>query len=164
MIPYYPQADAPTIQLTWYEIMMAALAGTMRHVENLKKNRKPAYGAGHERDWQIDIEGCLGECALAKYLGLYWSGKGTFRGSDVGKFEVRTAAKQHYKLILHPTDDDDKIFWLACGLNGNYTIKGWILAKDGKKEEYWGDNAGNNRPAYWVPQSELKPLQLLEVS
>lgn len=142
------------IQLEWWEIELGAIAGVQRQVENLRKNRQPAYGADRKTDWQKNIEGALGEMAVAKFLNLYWGGKGEFRGDDVGPYQIRTVGESNYRLILHKEDPDDKIFWLAIGRNGSYTIKGWLIAKDGKKKEYWTDpNTG--RPAYFVPHDVL---------
>jgi hypothetical protein len=75
-----------TVELTVWEVIQAAQAGVMRQAENIKEKRKPAYGAGTENDWQLALEGCLGECALAKHLGIYWQGKGVLRDHDVGNF------------------------------------------------------------------------------
>jgi hypothetical protein len=144
----------PDIDLSSWEMLMAAQAGVLRQVENLQKKRVPAYGVGVDNNWQIHIEGCMGEYALAKYLGIHWSGKGQLRKPDVGEFDVRTASRDNYQLILHPEDPDDRIFWLICGKNGAYSIKGWILGRDGKRQEYWKDPVGG-RPAYFVPQSAL---------
>jgi hypothetical protein len=141
------------IKLTPWEMLLAAQAGIMRQVDNLHKKRQAYYGAGTVNDWQLHVEGCLGEYALAKYLGVNWSGQG-FRGGDVGAFEVRTRSKDYYELILHPDDHDEKHYWLLCGCNGTYTIKGWILGRDGKRKDYWKDPAGG-RPAFFVPQSAL---------
>jgi hypothetical protein len=137
------------------EMMLAATAGVMRQVENIKRGVKPAYGAGNERDWQYGIEGAMGEFALAKYLGIFWYGKGKMRGDDVGTLQVRTSSRDNGDLILHPRDDDEKVFWLLTGLNGTYDVRGFIKAKDGKKQEFWRDPTGKNRPAFFVPQSEL---------
>lgn len=141
--------------LSSWEILLAAQAGIMRQVENLKKNRQPYYGAGSENDWQLHIEGCLGELAVAKFLGLYWSGKGELRLPDVGIYDVRTGSKPHHRLILHPEDPDDRQFWLVTGANGHYTIRGWIFGRDGKQAQYWQDPTGQ-RPAYFIPHSALR--------
>ena len=34
-------------------------------------------------------------------------------------------------------------------------IPGWILGRDGKRDEYW--ETVNGRSAYWVPQAALNP-------
>jgi hypothetical protein len=137
------------------EIELCALAGIARQIENLKLNRKPAHGDESLNDWQIHIEGILGEMALSKFLGLPWNGKGIFRGPDVGDMDCRTAPRDDYALRLHPSDPDDRIFWLVCGKNGTYVIKGWTYARDGKRPELWGSPYAKNRPAFWVPQHEL---------
>jgi hypothetical protein len=150
------------VTLTSYELALGAFAGSMRQVENVKRGRRASYGAGHDNDWQLNIEGVLGEMALAKFLGIYWSGKGEFRGPDLGgEIEVRTNARDNGDLILHPKDLDDRPFWLLTGRSGSYVVRGWLLARDGKRPEYWRDPVGG-RPAFFVPQSVLKPPTQLE--
>lgn len=144
------------ISLTSAEIMLGATAGVMRQVENLKNNAKPFYGAGRENDWQLNIEGVLGEMALSKYLNIYWKGKGKMRAPDVGDVDVRTTPHASGHLILHPNDPDDRLFYLLTGVNGNYTIHGSILGRAGKQDRWIKDPTGG-RPAYFVPQDALKP-------
>lgn len=144
------------VSLTPAEILSAAHTGIMRQTQNLKRNRKPAYGATNATDWQWHVEGALGECAVAKALGLYWTGNlGNLRATDVGRYQVRTRSRHDYDLILHPEDPDDDVYFLVTGLNGRYRIHGWILGRDGKRDEYWSDPAGG-RPAYFVPQAALE--------
>ena len=149
------------VKLTPSQIMMAAHCGTMRQTMNLK-NRKPAtYGAGHLNDWQLHIEGCLGEMAVASYLNLYWDGNlGFFSKADVGSLEVRTASNHRYNLILHPADKDDSKFILLTGVNGSYQIHGWIYGREGKKEEFWRDPLGG-RPAFFVGKEHLHPIETI---
>jgi hypothetical protein len=145
------------VTLTPAEMLLGAIAGVMRQVQNLGDNRKPAHGAGDRNDWQLHVEGALGEQALAKALGLYWSGKGGLRAPDVGRFEVRTRSEHWHELPLHPEDSDDRRFWLVTGRNGQYRVRGWILGAEGKRDDWWRDPSGEGRPAYWVPQGELCP-------
>lgn len=148
------------IELTSAEIMMAAQAGIMRQVENIKKKSQAYYGASTTSDWQLHIEGCLGEFALSKFLNVWWGGKGDKRGCDVGVYDVRTRSSHSYDLILHENDPDDRVFWLVTGVNGSYKVHGWILGKNGKQEKYWADPA-KNRPAFFIPSSELNdPMEL----
>lgn len=133
------------------------MAGVERQIQNLAKNRKPAHGAGRKNDWQLHIEGIMGEMALAKYFGLYWSGVGRLRDFDVGNVDVRTRPHERSRLILHKEDPDDRCFFLVLGVNGCYRIRGWIQARDGKREEWWDDPVGG-RPCYWIPQEELHPV------
>jgi hypothetical protein len=137
------------------EMLLAANAGIMRHIENVKKGAKPAYGAGNQNDWQIGIEGAICEFVLAKHLGVFWHGKGKMRGDDAGPYQVRGSQKKNACLILHPEDNDDKIYYLVTGYNGIYRVCGYVLGKDGKQQKYWKDPAGG-RPAFFIPQSDLK--------
>ena len=152
------------IQLTQSEIFQAAVAGSMRQCEAIKNNLAYAHGANPDHAWHLHIEGALGEMAVAKGLDVYWTGKNKLRGIDVGgRFEVRTRPKGNYDLILHPADSDEAIFVLVVGRMGKYTLRGWIFGRDGKKEEYWGDKYNTGRPAYWVPQRALAPMDELAV-
>ena len=148
--------SATAVSLSASEMMSAALAGVMRQVENCVRSRPPRFGAGIANDWQLHIEGCLGEYALAKFLGVFWPGKGKLRAADVGDMDVRTRSRDNYELILHESDPDDRVFWLVCGSNGKYAVKGWITGQDGKRREFWKDPAGG-RPAYFVPHYALRP-------
>jgi hypothetical protein len=144
----------PVISLSPSEILQASMMGVMRQVQNLKARRNDAYGAQTQNGWQMHVEGALGEMALAKYLDVYLGGTGTLRAADVGDCDVRTTSGPNNRLILHPNDPDDRVFWLLTGQNGKYTVRGNILGAEGKKQQFWKDPAGG-RPAYFVPQSEL---------
>ena len=143
------------IKLTLAEIQIAAQVGIQRQLQNLKNGACPAYGAGNRNDWQLHVEGAMGEMALAKHLGVYWDGKGKMRAPDVGECDVRTRSKHSYELIVHDRDNDDRYIYLLTGTNGDYRLHGGIYARDAKQKRYWKDPAGG-RPAYFVPQSDLQ--------
>jgi len=145
------------ITLTPAEIMFGASAGVMREVANIKNGAKHKYGATDKNDWQMHIEGALAEMALAKHLNIYWSGKGAITLPDVGDQDVRVSASHNNRLILHPDDHDGRRYWLVTGQYGSYRIKGWILGRDGKRDEFWSDPSGSGRPAFFVPQCALTP-------
>ena len=127
----------------------------MRHIENLKKKRGDRYGANKQGNgWQIDIVGALGEMALAKALGFYWEGKGRLSAPDVGPLQVRTCSDNRHHLLLHPGDDDDRRFYLVVAKTPHFEIAGWILGRDGKRDEFWQERV-QGRPAYFVPPSAL---------
>ena len=132
--------DPRAAELTAREMILGAFVGIMRSVEDMAKGYKPAYGA-KANDWQISIEGTLGEMAAAKWLGVYWQGATVFRGCDLPGVEVRTRSRHHYELIVHPKDRDDAKFLLLTGAAGRYVVRGWILGKDAKREEWWNDPA-----------------------
>ena len=150
------------VKLTPTEMMTAAHIGIMRQVQNLKKLRADAHGAKTDLGWQMHIEGAMGECAVAKALGCYWSGAiGILDASDVGEIEVRTTAHKSGRLILHQEDSKYNYYVLAVGKNGEYELIGYIWGKHGMKDEYWEDPTGTNRFAYFVPREELTDFNLL---
>jgi hypothetical protein len=153
--------EKPTVRLTSDEIHYAAIAGVLRHHEALRDNRGPTHGQDAEYDWRQHIEGALSECALAKYLNVFWPGKGVIFGRDLGENEARWTIYPTGRLILHKDDGlqhPDSKFYLLTGANGLYTIHGWVYAHEGKKQEFWCDPTKTNRPAYFVPQSALHPV------
>ncbi len=152
------------ITLTTTEIMMAGHAGMMRQVLNIKKGIEHRHGGHQDQSWQYHLEGALGEYALAKYLNVNWAGVGVeARAPDVGVVDVRTTAGHNNRLMIHPDDKDDRQYWLVTGVNGEYKIRGWIMGIDGKQPEYWDDpvgkKGGKKRPAFFVPQDALNPIE-----
>lgn len=154
-----------TIKLTPAEIMQGAIAGVMRQTQNISRDRTPRYGATKENDWQLHVEGCLGEMAVAKEYNLFWNANlGVIAPGDIGrKVEVRTRSRHHYDLILHPSDPDGSVFVLLTGTNGSYTLHGWLLGIEGKQQRYWADPA-KGRPAFFVPQSALRSPESLRIA
>lgn len=137
--------------------MMAAQAGVMRQVENVvRRQGQNTYGNDERYAWQIHIEGCCGEMAVAKYLGAYWKGKGVRGEPDVGNDDVRTRPRHDTELTLHKEDDPNRIFWHVTGVNGVYHIQGWIYAREGQKDEFWSNKYIPTRPAFFVPNHALR--------
>lgn len=149
-----------TVTLEWFEVLMAAHAGCLRNVQSLQKGRQNANGLSADLNWQVNIEGAIGELALAKYLNIFYSGKGIFRGDDVPGLQVRTAAGDSHRLILHPGDLDADIFVLVVGQPPTYRVAGWCLGAEGKRPEFWSEPV-KGRPAFFVPQEALCPIELL---
>ena len=145
------------------EILHGATCGAMRCVQNIKKQRQHRYGAEDESVWHTNINGALGEIAVAKFLGRYWDGMGALgdlHALDVRGVNVRWAAKDWYHLLLHPADPNDVPFVHVTGDAPHYVLHGWILARDGKVDQFWKDPTGN-RPAFFVPASALLPMSTL---
>lgn len=136
---------------------MVATAGLMRHIQFLDRKAKPQHGQAENTRWDQQIEGALSEYALAQYLNVHWEGAGKPGGDDLKDEEVRVTKYQNGYLPLHKQDKDNKRYWLLTGENGVYTVRGYIYAKDGKKEEYWikKEEKGRDRSCYEVPQSAL---------
>lgn len=149
------------VKLAWSEVLLAAQVALMRQVQNLAAGRENRYGAAPDQNWQIAIEGCCGELAVARYLDLFWSGAvGNLKAADVGPIQVRTRANHKWDLLLHPGDPNDAAFVLVTGRAPDYRLAGWLIGAEGKRKEYWQDPAGG-RPAYFVPQAALMPMKAL---
>jgi len=147
-----------TIVLRYDEMLMAAQAGVLRTIENLKKGRRDRRGADPHNGWTLSIEGAMAEYAVAKAFDRHWQGKGNLGDADVSRvIEVRRCIYPYGDLRLHPEDHRDRPYVLVTGERGAYTIRGWIRGGDGMKERYWGSPYAENRPAYWVPQTDLNP-------
>lgn len=149
------------ISLTLSEVRQAAMIGVERNLEGLFLGRKHAYGMDPSRAWQNHIEGAGGEIAVAKWHNHFWSGAlGDLDAADVGVLQVRTTANHGYCLILHEParDKPDQRYILVTGMAPHYRLRGWIWARDGQRGEYWRDPTGENRAAFFVPQSALHPL------
>src|SRR4051812_27290461 len=113
------------VSLTASQLRQAAMVGVERQIDNLFHGRQHAYGMDPEMAWQAHIEGAAGEMAVAKWSGRYWCGNfGELDADDVGDWQVRTAAKHHYQLILHKKDRPERAFLLVTGLAPHYQLRG----------------------------------------
>lgn len=148
------------IELHGKEFLMAAHAGLMRQVENLRKGRRHKHAATEADGWNLHIDGCIGEVIVAKWLDVYWT-PGTLGKSDIDRcgIEVRTSRHDNPHLILHDDDLDDQPYVLVW-LSGCYGyVCGWMLGKDGKDAKFWKEVLGTKplrNPAFFVPRNELR--------
>lgn len=162
----------PIVRLTFPEMYLAGTVAVMRIISNIRENRGDRYGAQRgENGFQYDWLGALGEIACAKHFNLFWSGAiGDYEAIDVGgKMQVRCRSKAWYELPIHPPDNNEKPFVLALAHDlPNITLRGWVYAKEAKvlgpdgKSLYWGDPAKQGRPAFFMPQDKLRPIDELE--
>jgi hypothetical protein len=153
-----PAAAAICVELTPVEMEIAVLVAAKRQIENLTRCRQDKHGAPRDSGWSLHIEGAAGEMAVAKWSGRYWNGNlSDLDADDVGRVQVRTRSRHDYDLIIHPADPSDRAFVLVTGLAPRFMLRGWVWGREGKVPEYWRDPAGG-RPAFFVPQSALRPM------
>lgn len=127
------------------------------------RNKAPKKG---EKALKMHLLGCIGEIAVAEYLGLQdhlFVNKMAIRGSaDLpGNIEVKTRGKHGYDLLVQLSDSPSKIFVLATYEQGAIAkIVGWIT----------GDNAiqkgvvrelVSGRKCLVVPWQKLNPVETL---
>jgi len=147
------------VTLTDYELAQAAQVGCLRHIADIRRNKKPS---ANPNEWQIHIEGACGEMAVAKAAGLYWGGSvNTFKqGGDIlsTKWEVRTRSRHDYDLIIRDDDPDDRVYILVTGTSPTYSIHGWILAAEAKMMQGFRKDHGSYRPAFFIPKNKLRAM------
>jgi hypothetical protein len=152
------------VKLKPYEVTSGAMVGLMREAKSREEGRVRTGGDPDEPSmgWGIHIEGALGEMAVAKALGLYWSASvNTFKTeADVGIYEVRTRSRDWYDLLIRSDDSDDKIFILVTGSSPDFCLRGWFRAGDAKQDK-WLQHHGGKPPAWFVPQKYLLPISEL---
>jgi hypothetical protein len=150
------------VTLTWAEMQTAYMIASQRRIMNMRKGLAGRYGAPEqEGSEELDIVSTRGEMAVAKGLNLYWSGSvGDYGAIDVGGLvEVRTRTKNWHSLIIHPQDRDWAPYVLVDASDTpNMRLVGWVLGADGKDDRFWSDPSKKNRPAYFIEQSELRPM------
>lgn len=143
------------VTLTPSDMLLAAMAGSMRTVENMKRGGPQQEGISGSKwgDFQLDILGAMGELALCRHLGVDWPGKGRFRGPDAGQnLQVRCAERNgRVSLILYETDPDDAIFYCVRRFehSNRFEVFQPIEAREGKQTQYWKADA--LRPGWFVP-------------
>ena len=154
-----------TVLLAWPEIRAAMDIALHRHVYDSAKKLRAKRGATEDfyDGLTLSLPGCLAEIAVAKFLNMYWTGVAGIGVPDVGGFiEVRSIRKDYYGLRFHPEDKDDLPSVLANVKNPEaIEILGWAYGRDAKKDEFWKDPSGKNRPFFLYPQNKLKPMSEL---
>jgi hypothetical protein len=66
---------------------------------------------------------------------------------------------------LHPGDkDQDELpFVLVHPEAPKFHLMGWCYGHEGKQQKYWADKQRSDRPAFFVPQTDLRPIETLHV-
>lgn len=149
-----------TVRLDWHEVFHAASCGVMRRIQALKNDKPTRF---EPRDaWAIDIEGACAELAVARLLKRYWhalvSDPNGLPG-DAGEYQIRSTTHGNGQLVVYEHDDDAATFVLVTGKVPAFTVRGWLRATDAKRSAWWREDA--KVPAYFVPQSELRPIEEL---
>ena len=149
------------------EEKQAAMEEGMRRqaVNEAKRLRGRNGGASFgSRALDIHLLGAAGEMAVASYLGLkehLFKETEAKRGSDdLPGIDVKTRSKSGYDLIIQKSEDPNKKFVLVTIENQQTFLHGWCYGHEGMDAQYWADPA-RGRPAYFVPQSALHPMETL---
>lgn len=152
---------AATVHLEHSEMLFACMAGVLRNIENHELGRTPRYAAAcnddNQGDFQKNIIGTVGEYVVAKHLGVTWPGKGVFQGDDVGHCQVRCSQGGRC-LILHQDDPDEATFYfvrwrMVRAREGifDFEVSEPVVARDGKRPEYWRTPDDGRQPRIKYP-------------
>ena len=152
------------------EFSLCVQVANARQVSSIKKKGKDSVNRKNNWVEELDkhIIGCIGELAVAKVLGVTWTGSvDTFKTeSDLsGNIQVRHRSNPNFDLIVRDNDKDDDAFVLSRGLPpGAIEIVGWIFGKDAKKEKWLKDYGNYNRKAHFIPSEELHTIESLIIN
>jgi hypothetical protein len=153
------------IRLTWPEISIAALVGSLRNIQSLQRDWAPHAGVGLTNTWTPNIEGVAGEMAVAKHCGVYWLPVvGDPDADDAGPFQVRTNTSRRLDdMILRPRDFEkgDRIYVSVLSFLPEFILCGWIRSSEAKREEWCRDGTVGRPPCFFVPRGALNPISTL---
>jgi len=138
-----------------------------------RENWANRRGAKHRHNWKGQLtgivmhkQGCRTELATALALKLKWNifaRNINAHTPDVGEnIQVRGTNWRDGHLLMHPSDCDDHIFVLGISEDSApqvVDLVGYIGGVEGKQKKYWGDKFHKGRPAFCVPQSDLRPFE-----
>lgn len=151
-----------TIELSRMEFEFASFVGLQRTTARMYSGSNHVYGAtGAKGLFDSNLGGAIAEYAVAKYLDCNWSQQPeNMRIHDVGGIvEVRSTPHADGSLRMHEADKDEAPYVLALTYDlPKVYLVGWMTGKVGKDKRFWADKWNNNRPAFWVPQSELNDM------
>lgn len=152
---------ADTVELTLPEYISAVQVGIVRFTisEAARLNAATTYPRTWYQRLQEEIIGACGERAWCKYRNQHWDASfNTFhRVADAaGGVEVRSTTRDDGCLIIRHNDDADRWYVLIVGEPPLLRVAGYIKGEDAKIAE-WVRDPHRQRPAWFVPQSALKP-------
>lgn len=150
------------------EFSLCVQVANARQVSSLKKKGRDSVN--RKSNWVEELDrhiiGCIGELAVAKVIGVTWTGSvDTFKTeSDLsGNIQVRHRSNPVWSLIVRTNDSDDDIFVLSRGMPpGAIEVAGWMKGKDAKRDEWLSDPGGYGRPSYFVDSAHLQPMEELK--
>jgi hypothetical protein len=149
------------IELTWPELWLAINAGVLRRLNGVRNRRAEPYGVRPTAAWNDDINGSIGELALAKYLGIFWSGTvGRLDLPDVGRLQVRSKTQADHRLVVLNSDDDAHLFVSVLVGIPVCNLCGWMSARDAK-DPAWLLPDESKPDRFFVPNTALLPMEML---
>ena len=126
------------------------------------RNKGPRLG---DEALKVHLLGAAGEVAVASFLGLkheLFKETEAKRGSeDLPGIDVKTRSKSYYDLIVQKGECPERKFVLVTIDSGETLLHGWCYGEEAMQDKFWADPA-RGRPAYFVGQSFLRPMESLK--
>lgn len=147
--------------LTPIEMRLTGELGLSRRITSLSKAMNDKQIGGQA--WDIDINGAMGEYALAKILKIPWEPTlNTFKVPDVGDLHVRTTTFQTGRLIIRPGDPYG-IYVLIIANAPIFRAAGWVNYHTGQFPlEYWTRPSKSGPECWAIPQEYLVSISELK--
>jgi hypothetical protein len=148
------------VVLSSVQMLMAAQVGCFIQVNAIKNKYQDRIPNQKRRlQWDNNIVGQMGEYAVCIALNRTYRGDiQSFRGADVDDFiQVRSSANPQMSLTLYEMDNPDHLYVLVVGDAPNLIVVGSMWGHEAKQDKYWRES-GVLRPAFFVPQADLKPF------
>lgn len=150
------------VALTPREVAIAQVVGEHRQAEAAGWSAQFGDGSSTGRH----VEGAIGELAVAKALGIYWTGLEQLAPADVGDYHVRFSRNEHSPLYVRPREnpEPERRYVLVTGYfgttGGECRIVGGTTAEIAMRREP-RDPGERGCPAWIVPQEDLWPLKVV---
>ena len=147
-------------------MLFCEVEATLRHEYNRSRNRAGRLNGPRQdsKGWEIDVAGAIGEMAVAKYLDLKHF---VFAFNDkYGKYDlppnidVKTSLGHNRRLPIFKNEDPSKLFVFVTFAYEIIRIQGWIVGKDGMKNQFI-DNPVGRGESFYVPKFALNNISLL---
>ncbi len=153
------------IELSTSDTAHAARLAQQRHQASLASGLQGRFGGPTDgaASQQVHLVGAVGECVVAKMLGLAMPDTvNTFKAPDLSRaVQVRTRTKPEYELIVRASDNPNEAYVLVTYVDDHTgVVRGFIQGWAAQRPEF-SRSHGGRAPAYFVPTSWLYEPQYL---
>jgi len=148
-----------SVTLTDSEVMAVGVAGALRQCRAVVNGDSHAHNFKGD-GFQIHVDGLGAEMAVARLLDLYYDPFAPQRDRDRGDvrgLHVRSTGHEAGCLIMH-RGDPHGVYLLVIGTLPTYRLAGFYRHGGDLGSRWWRAQAPN--PAYFIPQSALKPIPM----
>ena len=113
----------------------------------------------------VDLIGLMGEYAASLYFNIDFDFDAIYnvgRSDLINGFEVRSTTWPNGNLITYDKDKTACYILAVVDLKHSaVNLKGWLHIYECRQSKYWRDKPQVREASYWIPQSDLRPLNEL---